>query len=79
MLNTQTGEIADVTLTKRGTETIEVAGNGLQAQRYRMYGDLDLDLWYAADREWVKIAFEIGGTQVDYVRDDQIEIQEAQR
>ena len=79
LLNTQTGELVEVNLSKRGMDTLEIGGRQIDAQRYRMYGDLDLDLWYAADNEWVKIAFEIAGTQVNYERNDSVEIQEAQR
>ncbi len=39
------------------------------ARRYRLSGDLELDLWYAGD-EWVKIAFEARGAAVSYARRD---------
>ena len=79
LLNTQSGEISKVNMIKRGQDALNIAGRQIAAQRYRMYGDLELDLWYAPDNEWVKIAFEIDGTKVEYVRDDSVEIQEAQR
>ena len=46
----------------------ETLAGGLLARRYRLSGDLDLDLWYSGEGEWVKIAFEARGAEVSYAR-----------
>jgi hypothetical protein len=38
------------------------------AERYRMTGDLTLDLWYTAEGEWASISFEARGAEVVYAR-----------
>mgnify|MGYP006969424961 CR=1 FL=1 len=44
--------------------------DGVPARRYRVTGDLDLDLWYSEKGEWLKIAFEARGAEVVYARRD---------
>lgn len=67
-LDTQHGQIIDVSVAPVGTETISVAGRAIDARRYSVTGDLTLDLWYTADGEWAKTSFEARGAEVSYVR-----------
>ncbi|HRY23175.1 MAG: hypothetical protein H6852_13415 [Geminicoccaceae bacterium] len=55
-INTQTGEIIASTVTALGQETVEAEGRSVTAERFRLAGDVDMDLWYAGER-WVKLAF----------------------
>jgi hypothetical protein len=49
MLNTQTGEVMNVTITP-GTETrIRARGETIEARHYVISGDLQLELWYDTD------------------------------
>jgi hypothetical protein len=68
LLDTQRGRLVDVEIIPAGSETISVAGEPVEARRYAVSGDLELDLWYAADGEWAKIAFEARGAEVVYRR-----------
>jgi hypothetical protein len=31
-------------------------------------GDLDLDIWYDTQREWVKLTFKVGNSDIEYRR-----------
>lgn len=68
LLDTQRGRLIDVDIAPAGSEIVLVAGQPINAQRYRMTGDLELDLWYATDGEWAKIRFEARGAEVVYAR-----------
>jgi len=61
LLNAQTGEVVPVTVTGQGEETVEVRGQPVVAQRYRLSGPkLTIDLWYAGG-EWVALQSETSG------------------
>lgn len=69
LLDTQRGDLVEVSTRQLRQETISIDGTRIDATHYRMSGDLDLDLWYAPNGEWVKIAFEARGTEVVYDRE----------
>ncbi len=65
-INTQTGEIIRSSVTPLGQDTVEAEGRSVTAERFRLAGDIDLDLWYA-DERWVKLAFAWpDGSRIDY-------------
>ena len=68
LLNTQDGEILDVEVSSPVVEPLEVRGEQLPAYRYRLEaGELRLDLWYSADREWLALESEVqGGRMLRY-------------
>lgn len=56
LLNPQTGEYLDVNVEVIGNETLEVQGESVVATRYKLTsGDVDLDLWYSPDMEWLAL------------------------
>ena len=66
-LNTQTGDLIRSRVERLGPEPIEAAGGTVDAERYRLSGDLDCDLWYRAGR-WSKLRFAApDGSTIDYV------------
>jgi hypothetical protein len=67
LLNSQTGELTPVTMTRQGPETLLVRGQRLAAQRHRISGpELQVDLWYAGDR-WIALEALIkGGRRLRY-------------
>lgn len=67
LLSTEDGEILDVAVTEKGRETITVGGADIEATRYLMDSDIDVDLWYDDEGRWVKLAFEARGQQIEYV------------
>ena len=70
LLDTQRGRLIDVDIVPAGSEIVVVEGRPTNTQRYRMTGDLELDLWYETDGEWAKIQFEARGADVVYARED---------
>jgi Family of unknown function (DUF6134) len=67
LLNAQTGELLPVRIAPQNDETIEVRGQPLTAQRYRISApSLQIDLWYASGR-WVALeAPAKGGRRLRY-------------
>ena len=68
LLDTQRGGLMTVKTVESGKDVIETDLGSLSARRYDVSGDLNLQLWYSGDGEWVKIAFSARGSQVEYVR-----------
>jgi len=65
-IDTQNGRIVESSVEARGEETIESAGGRVEAERFAVRGDLDVDLWYRDDR-WVKLGFDASdGSRIDY-------------
>jgi hypothetical protein len=68
LLNSQDGEFLDVEISPPVAESLEVRGEQRAAYRYRLAaGELRLDLWYSADREWLALESEVrGGRKLRY-------------
>ncbi|MEO1568563.1 MAG: DUF6134 family protein [Pseudomonadota bacterium] len=69
LVSTEDGEILTVTMVPKGTETIQVAGETIEASRYLLDSDIDVDLWYDETGRWVKLTFEARGQTIEYVLD----------
>lgn len=67
LVDTQNGRLLDVTVTPLGSETIAVRGREVEARRYRVEGDLKVDLWYDSSDRWVKMQFRLKGADFEYV------------
>jgi len=67
LLNSQTGELVPVQITRMGPESVTVEGQGLLATRHRISGTgLQIDLWYVGER-WVALeALTDGGRRLRY-------------
>jgi hypothetical protein len=62
LLNAQTGELQDVRVDALGEESIPVRGVTQTARRYALHApDFRIDLWYAADRDWVQLESRTSG------------------
>lgn len=68
MLDSQRGLLLDISLTEIGEEQIETLGNKASAKRYRMSGDIRLDIWYDTEKVWQKMQFEIDDSLIDYTK-----------
>ncbi|HSH72857.1 MAG TPA: DUF6134 family protein [Methylophilaceae bacterium] len=56
LLNPQTGEWLDVKINSVGNETIEVRGQNMQAEHFRLEATkMKIDLWYSPEREWLAL------------------------
>ena len=65
LLDSQRGRLLEVRPVLVGNEWLD---SGVPARRYSLSGDLNLDLWYSDEGEWMKIAFEARGADVSYAR-----------
>ncbi len=56
LLNPQTGEFLDVEVELMGTENLEVRGEQVAAERYKITAQgIDLMLWYSSNDEWLAL------------------------
>ena len=69
LLNTQSGEFQDVTVSEPVYEELEIRGELRPSYRYSLAaGALKLDLWYSPDRQWLALESEVeGGRTLRYV------------
>lgn len=67
LLDAQTGELVQVTVSEHGKETVAVGGQSFSAQRHRITGPrLQIDLWYVGGR-WVALeALAANGRRLRY-------------
>ncbi|WP_372396807.1 DUF6134 family protein [Azospirillum sp. HJ39] len=56
-----------VTAHKVGTETVEAGGKPVEAAHHRIDGDVERDLWFAADGTLLKTRFKRSGYDITYV------------
>lgn len=68
LIDLQYGRLRKITMTKTGQENILSEGRQIKAERYRMQGELDLDIWYDKRGEWAKMRFTVDETDFEYVR-----------
>jgi len=66
MLSTESGEVLDMTVVPKGRETIEVAGQSIEADRFLLDSDIDIDLWHDGEGRWVKLTFDARGQTIEY-------------
>ena len=56
LLNSQTGELVEVAIQQLGESTIQVRGEPVRAQHYRIHNpELSIDLWYSEQQEWLAL------------------------
>ncbi len=72
LLDTQKGRLMEVKIAREGSDALQVGGRGVEAERYRVSGDLRMRLWYTPERRWAKIAFEARGAEVVYDLEDDL-------
>ncbi len=56
LLNPQSGDYLDVTVERLPTESLEVRGQTVSAQAFRLRAEqLELKLWYSEQYEWLAL------------------------
>ncbi len=66
LLDTQHGRMVDIRITPAGQEPVTIDGAAVPSRKYRMSGDLELELWYTPEGRLASIAFEARGATVRY-------------
>jgi len=64
LLATASGKLLKVKATPAGEETIELADRKVKARRFKVTGDMDLDLWYDENDVMVRFTYADGGDNV---------------
>tara|TARA_R110002033_G_scaffold84818_3_gene135340 strand:- start:741 stop:1070 length:330 start_codon:yes stop_codon:yes gene_type:complete len=67
LLSSEDGELIEINVVDKGRDTVSVGDTTVEANRYLMNSDIDVDLWYDAQGRWVKLAFEARGQLIEYV------------
>jgi hypothetical protein len=68
LFDTQRGRLQEVQVSPAGTEMITVAGHEIAAQKYRISGDLERELWYDAAGNWLQSRLEHDGAGITLTR-----------
>ena len=70
VFNTLTGKPNNVTIEQLGEDTIDVAGQQINARQFRYTGELDTRIWFDEYNRWVKLAFSgSDGSNIEYIAD----------
>lgn len=68
LLDSQDGSVRLVSVAKIGRETADIAGVAQPVDRYRVSGDLEMDLLYLPNGEWAGLEFMAKGSKITYRR-----------
>jgi hypothetical protein len=68
LFDAQRGRLQEVLVTPAGTETVTVAGRTIEAQKYRITGDLERELWYDDAGNWLQSRLEHKGAKITLTR-----------
>lgn len=68
LVNTQTGELVEIEVSRPDRVSIAVRGEPREALRYRLTaGEMDIELWYSESDEWLALETEArGGRRLRY-------------
>jgi hypothetical protein len=67
LVDTQSGRLVEIDVVPMGDDSVATGTETIEAQRYHMTGDLEVDIWYDEAGRWVKPAFTLGGADFEYV------------
>jgi hypothetical protein len=68
LFDTQRGKLQQVRVTPAGEDTINVGGARVRALKYVVTGDLERELWYGRDGEWLQSRLEYKGAAITLTR-----------
>ena len=66
LLDSQHGRLLSVEIRAQGQDDLLLPVGLQSARQYRIAGDLELDLWYGPKGEWLKLAFQAKGAEIEY-------------
>ena len=67
ILSSEGGQILDVITENMGRETLAIAGEEIEATKFKLVSDLTVYLWYDDMGRWVKCAFSARGQDIEYI------------
>lgn len=68
MLDTQDGRLRQITIRDLGPDRLDINGRPSETRRYRISGDLEMDLWYLPTGDWAGLEFTARGSKITYRR-----------
>jgi Family of unknown function (DUF6134) len=68
LFDTQRGRLQQVRVASAGEDTISVGGAQVSALKYLVTGDLERELWYGRDGEWLQSRLEYQGAKITLTR-----------
>jgi hypothetical protein len=68
LFDTRTGRLQHVRVTPVGEDTIEIGGRPIAARRCHVDGDLERDLWYDRDGDWLQSRLAYHGSTITLTR-----------
>lgn len=68
LMETGTGELMTVSTRPDGEEAIDVAGKAVPTRRYVMTGDLERELWFDGNGNWIQLRFKRDGATLTFTR-----------
>lgn len=68
LFDTREGKLQNVQVQPAGTERLIVAGREIETRKYHITGDLERDLWYDEDGNWVQSRLEHRGDEITLTR-----------
>lgn len=67
LMNSETGELMDVSVTRIGEETVTAWGRPVSATHFRVEGDTEKDLWYDEKGVWIGLRMTASdGSTIEY-------------
>ena len=67
-MDTKTGALLNVSVAAAGNEAIEVGGRAVQTSKYQVTGDIERELWYDANGNWIQLRFPKDGETLTFTR-----------
>jgi hypothetical protein len=68
LFDTQRGRLQQVQVTPAGPDPITIAGRVVEAQKFRITGDLERELWYDEAGNWLQSRLEHDGAEITLTR-----------
>jgi len=67
MLSTEGGQLIENEVENLGRETLTIAGQEIEATKFKLISDLTIFLWYDDQGRWVRLDFEARGQKIEYI------------
>ena len=61
LISSQDGRLLEVEVAYLGAEQVPDIIGSVEAHRFRLTGNLEIDIWYTEDGRWVRTEFSRGG------------------
>lgn len=70
LLSSENGQLIDVSIRPMGRETLTIAGEAIEANKFFLDSDIDVTLWYDDAGRWLKLSFSARGQAIDYILEE---------